>query len=64
MAIGKLSHGVKGGLHAAVAVGGKPARSDWRLVRRNTDNTTVVAVIIYTGVASYLGMLCAAHIPA
>lgn len=47
--IGRLVHGVKGGLYGAVAAGGKPAHSDWRVLRRNANHTTLVSVLIRTG---------------
>ena len=46
--IGRVAYGVRGGLHAA-SPDGKACESRWRLVRRNPDDTSLVAVTIRTG---------------
>ena len=46
--IGRVEYGVRGGLHAASPTG-KPCESRWTVVRRNPDDTSVLAVTIRTG---------------
>ena len=50
--IGRIEYSVRGGLHAA-SPDGKACESQWMIVRRNPDGTSLVAVTIRTGTTEH-----------